>query len=157
MKAKTLPLLLATLVTSLAMLGAGCSMLAPRLEKPTLQLVNVKMEDGNLLNQRFTVRLKVLNPNDRELPVKGLAYTIELDGQPFGRGQSARSFVVPAHGEAEFDMSLDANLAGAILAIAQRKERNAGREVEYRLKGKVSIDLPMLRSLDFDQVGRFSL
>ena len=135
------------------LLGA-CS-LVPKFEKPTLELVSLKLADGNLLSQRFNVRLKVLNPNDRALPVNGLRYTVEIDGKAFGKGESTRAFTVPARGEAEFDMTLDANLAGAVAAVLSRRERAKGRELEYRLKGTVSIDLPLMRSLDFDQVGSF--
>ena len=137
-----------------ALLLGGCS-LVPKFEKPTLELVSLKLADGNLLSQRFNVRLKVLNPNDRALPVNGLRYTVEIDGKAFGKGESTRAFTLPARGEAEFDMTLDANLAGAVAAVLSRRERAKGRELEYRLKGTVSIDLPLMRSLDFDQVGSF--
>ena len=135
------------------LLGA-CS-LVPKFEKPTLELVSLKLADGNLLSQRFNARLKVYNPNDRALPVNGLCYTVEIDGKAFGKGESTRAFTVPARGEAEFDMTLDANLAGAVAAVLSRRERAKGRELEYRLVGTVSIDLPLMRSLEFDQVGKF--
>jgi LEA14-like dessication related protein len=141
-------------LVALSALSAGCA-LVPHYEKPTLELVNLKLADGNLLSQRFNARLKVHNPNDRSLPVNGLHYTVDIDGKVFGRGASERAFIVPARGEAEFDMTLDANLAGAIGALLQRREKANGREVEYRLKGTVNIDLPLLRSIDFDQVGHF--
>jgi LEA14-like dessication related protein len=115
----------------------------------------LKLADGNLLSQRFNARLKVYNPNDRALPVNGLRYTVEIDGKGFGKGESTRAFTVPARGEAEFDMTLDANLAGAVAAVLSRRERAKGRELEYRLVGTVSIDLPLMRSLEFDQVGTF--
>ena len=145
--------LLAVGLLGTVLLGA-CS-LVPKFEKPTLELVSLKLADGNLLSQRFNARLKVLNPNDRALPVNGLHYTVEIDGKAFGKGESTRAFTVPARGEAEFDMTLDANLAGAVAAVLSRRERAKGRELEYRLKGTVSIDLPLMRSLDFDQGGTF--
>ena len=135
------------------LLGA-CS-LVPKFEKPKLELVSLKLADGNLLSQRFNARLKVYNPNDRALPVNGLRYTVEIDGKAFGKGESTRAFTVPARGEAEFDMTLDANLAGAVAAVLSRRERAKGRELEYRLVGTVSIDLPLMRSLEFVQVGKF--
>jgi len=137
-----------------ALLLSACS-LVPKFEKPTLELVTLKLADGNLLSQRFNARLKVHNPNDRALPVNGLRYTVEIDGKAFGKGESTRAFTVPARGEAEFDMTLDANLAGAVAAVLSRRERAKGRELEYRLVGTVSIDLPLMRSLEFDQVGTF--
>ena len=155
---ETMPRRHAWRVLAAGLLGTwllGACSLVPKFEKPTLELVSLKLADGNLLSQRFNVRLKVLNPNDRALPVNGLRYTVEIDGKAFGKGESPRAFTVPARGEAEFDMTLDANLAGAVAAVLSRRERAKGRELEYRLKGTVSIDLPLMRSLDFDQVGSF--
>ena len=155
---ETMPRRHAWRVLAAGLLGTwllGACSLVPKFEKPTLELVSLKLADGNLLSQRFNVRLKVLNPNDRALPVNGLRYTVEIDGKAFGKGESTRAFTVPARGEAEFDMTLDANLAGAVAAVLSRRERAKGRELEYRLKGTVSIDLPLMRSLDFDQVGSF--
>ena len=43
----------------------------------------------------------------------------------------------------------------AVAAVLTRRDRAKGRELEYRLKGTVSIDLPLMRSLEFDQVGSF--
>ena len=149
---KLISLLFATLLVGT--LQAGCS-IVPKYEKPTLELVKLKLADGNLLSQRFEARVKVFNPNSRSLPVKALRYTVEIDGKAFGHGESVRAFTVPPHGEAEFDMTLDANLAGAVAAVLQRRDRAKGREVEYRLKGTVSIDLPLMGSLEFDQLGKF--
>jgi LEA14-like dessication related protein len=117
--------LLAAGLLGTLLLGA-CS-LVPKFEKPTLELVSLKLADGNLLSQRFNARLKVLNPNDRALPVNGLHYTVEIDGKAFGKGESTRAFTVPARGEAEFDMTLDANLAGALAGA-----RGAARRVPPR-------------------------
>ncbi len=56
--------------------------------------------------------MRVQNPNNVELAVRGITYTLELGGEELGRGLSGSSFVVPARGEAEFDMLVTANLAG---------------------------------------------
>ena len=57
--------------------------------------------------------MHVQNPNDRALPIKGIATRSRCEGQQFASGESAASFVVPALGEAEFDMNATTNLAGA--------------------------------------------
>ena len=81
------------------------------------------------------MRLKVQNPNSIELPVNGLDIAVELAGEPFANGVSAREFVVPAYGEAEFDMLVTANAAGALLKIAGG-DRKSREEIGYRLKGR---------------------
>lgn len=153
-----------TLMKSWA-LGAACTALtacaafAPKLETPKLSIVNVEIVKGDLFEQRLRARIKVENPNDRELAVKGITYTIEVGGEEFGRGISGSSFTVPRLGEAEFDMNVTANMAGTLMRLAQRA-KEAGRtpdSVDYRIVGKVSLATGMLRSIPFEERGAFKL
>ena len=101
----------------LAVMLAGCSLFVPKLQAPSLAIVNVELLKSDLWEQRLKVRMRVQNPNDRTLPVKGLSYTIDVSGQPFATGVSGASFVVPAKGEAEFDMNVTANMAGTLFKL----------------------------------------
>ena len=65
---------------------------------------------------------------------------------------SAREFVVPAHGEAEFDMIVTANAATALLKIAGG-DRKSREEIDYRVKGKLSTRLGLLRTIPFEESG----
>jgi LEA14-like dessication related protein len=138
-----------------AALLAACA-LAPKLEAPKLSIVDAQILSSDLWSQRLKVRLRVQNPNDRALPVKGLEYTIEVEGQQFASGESAASFVVPAMGEAEFDTNVTINLAGALMKLLARGP-SAGHDVAYRLSGKVSLSEGFLRSIPFDERGTFRL
>jgi len=142
-------------VTAVALLTGGCA-LAPRLTTPTLTIVGVKLEASDLLAQRLKVRVHVQNPNDRTLPIKAIEYTLDVDGQPFATGDSAASFVVPALGEAEFDMNVTTNVAGTLVRLLARPSE-ARASVPYRLAGKISLSEGWLQSIPFEQHGTFSL
>jgi LEA14-like dessication related protein len=105
--------------------------------------------------QHLKLRLHVHNPNDRELAVKGLEYTIEIAGQHAASGESAASFVVPPRGDAEFDTNLTTNLAGAALKLLGQGPNALAQEVPYRLSGKVSLASGWWRSIPFDERGTF--
>lgn len=144
-------------VTLLAL--AGCASLAPRLEAPNLSIVSVELVKGELFEQRLRARMRVQNPNDRELAVKGITYTIELGGEELGRGLSGSSFTVPRLGEAEFDMIVTANLAGALLKLAGRAEKQ-GRvpgALDYRILGKVQLASGLVRTVPFEEKGTLKL
>jgi len=96
----------------------------------------------------------VQNPNDRTLPVKGISYTIDVSGQQLATGQSGASFVVPANGEAEFDMNVTANMAGTLFKLLGH---GASEGIEYRIAGKVSLSEGLLRTVPFEQHGTFKL
>ncbi len=149
-------------VGAVAMLGAavllGACALAPKFTAPTLSVVSVQAQSSDLWEQHLRVRVRVQNPNPRALPVKGLEYTLEVEGQELANGSSAASFVVPAMGEAEFDMNVTAHLASALIALlGQHGADAAGEGVDYRLVGKVSLSEGLMRSIPFDQHGRFHL
>lgn len=146
----------AVLVSLLFATLTACSALVPKLEKPSLSIVNVEFLKTDMFEQRLKVRLHVQNPNDRALPVKGLSYALEVAGEPFAQGVSGGSFVVPALGEAEFDMNVTANMAATLMKLMSRSG-GIGDQVDYRMRGKISLSEGFLRSIPFEEHGTFKL
>jgi len=144
-------------VLIVAMTIGGCSLLVPKLERPHLSIVNVQVLKTDLWEQRLKVRMRVQNPNDRTLPIKGLSYTIDVGGEEMARGVSGASFVVPALGEAEFDMNVTANMASTLFKLLGRGGDPLRDKVDYRIKGKVSLSEGILRSIPFEETGSFAL
>lgn len=134
---------------------AGCAGIPRDLKTPEVSFVGLHSVEASMFEQRLEVRLKVRNTNDIELPVNGLEVDIELAGEPFARGVSVREFVVPAQGEAEFDMNVSANVAPALLRIAGGDRK--AREIDYRMKGKLSTRIGMLRTIPFEQAGNLPI
>ena len=150
MPVRCVPVVLAALLLS------ACAF-APRFQKPELSIVDAQLASSTLWEQRLKVRVRVQNPNDRALPVKGIEYTMEVMGQPAATGVSDASFVVPAMGEAEFDMNVTTNLAGTLLRLLSRGPDALGQSVPYRLAGKVQLSQGWLRSIPFEERGTFKL
>ena len=143
-------------LSAAALLLAACA-LTPKFTPPRLSVVDVQIESSDLWEQRLKVRMRVQNPNDRRLPVKGLEYTLEVEGQQFASGASAASFVVPAMGEAEFDMNVTTNLAGTLIKLLGRGSDALGQTVAYRLTGKIALSEGLMRSIPFEERGTFRL
>jgi LEA14-like dessication related protein len=139
--------LIAVLVLGLS----GCSLLVPKFERPTLSVVGVQLLKSDLWHQELRVRMRVQNPNDRSLPVAGIIYQLDVEGQELAHGMSGDSFVVPALGEAEFDMSVSANMANLLFKLLN----HSTTQVEYRIYGKISLSAGLLRSIKFDDHGTF--
>jgi LEA14-like dessication related protein len=143
-------------LSAAALLLAACA-LTPKFTPPRLSVVDVHIESSDLWEQRLKVRMRVQNPNDRTLPVKGLEYTLEVEGQQFASGVSAASFVVPPMGEAEFDMNVTTHLAGTLLKLLGRGSDPLGQSVAYRLTGRIALSQGLMRSIPFEERGSFSL
>ena len=142
------------LVVLLSILSA-CSALAPKLEAPRLMLVSAAMTSGDIFSQTFRLRMHVQNPNDRELPVRGIDYQLFLEGDSFAEGISDRPFVVPALGETEFDLIVRTNFVSSIGRLLSRL--HGKEEVEYVVEGKVLTDIGMFKKIPFQESGTVNL
>jgi len=133
---------------------AGCASTLD-LEPPKLSLVSMKVQSADLFSQRLLVRMRVINPNARELPIKGISYRIEVNESELAQGEASAPFVVPAQGEAEFDVQVTANLASTLSKLMSR--RGSTDTLEYRLVGDVSLSSGFLRRIPFDERGSVKL
>jgi LEA14-like dessication related protein len=143
-----------TLVLAGAVCSSGCAVL-PKFETPRLSVIALEMQSADIFSQRMKVRMRVLNPNTRELPVKGISYRIEVNDSELGRGLTNTPFVVPAMGEAEFDVQVTTNLAGMLGKLLSR--RGSQDQLQYRLVGEVALASGFLRRIPFDERGSVKL
>jgi LEA14-like dessication related protein len=141
---------------ALALTVSACSLLAPKFNRPNVSVDSVEMRGGNLIQQNFAVKLNIQNPNDRALPVTGLHVSLNVGGDEIASGVSDRAFVVPAFGESEFDMTIKANMALAVMKLADKVNKHSD-SIDYELTGTANVDLPFLRNVLFHQAGSFAL
>ena len=132
---------------------AGCSALAPKLETPTVELMGVQVLSGDMFSQRFLVHVKVQNPNDIEVPVASIEFTAFLMGDRFGEGASYNRFVLPALGEAEFDMYITTNFVSGFGRLVSRMGGQKLENVAYEISGKLHLDKGLLRTIPFNHKG----
>ena len=57
---------------AMVLLLGGCTSLGAKLEAPRLSLVGIQLQEASFFEQRLRVRLRVQNPNDLVLPVRGI-------------------------------------------------------------------------------------
>ena len=141
---------------ALALALAACSVLAPKFNRPNVTVVSIELRSGNLLQQNFALKLNIQNPNDRTLPVSGMHVELNVGGEQIASGVSDHAVVVPAHGDTDFDMTIKANVALALLKLADKMNQHSN-SIDYDLTGAASVDLPFLRDLPFHQTGTFPL
>ena len=135
---------------------AACSVFAPKLEKPTLTVVSVKMLHGDLLQQTFRVTLKITNPNDRPIPIQGVSAELRVGGEVFASGASTDPVVLPALGDTQFDMTITAELALGILKLSKQLSSHAD-SIGYELTGAVRLKSHWIKTLPFHQTGTLPL
>lgn len=145
------PLRLVAAATAAFLLNA-CSSVGD-LQTPSLEVLGVQMLSTDMFAQRFIVRMHVQNPNDIELPVKGIDYTLLLMGDLFAEGQTNEPFVLPPLGEAEFDMTVTTNFVSSFGRLISRMGGGKLENIDYELAGTLLLDKGMVRKIPFNKRG----
>jgi LEA14-like dessication related protein len=131
----------------------GCSTMGSKLESPELSLVGIQMLSTDMFAQKFKVRVLVKNPNELEIPVRGIDYTIILMGDSFAEGVSTDRFLLPAKGEAEFDMVITTNFVSSFGRLLSRVGGGKLQNLQYEIAGEVLVDKGMIRKIPFSHSG----
>lgn len=141
---------------AVAMLGltalGGCAGLQLGMKKPEVTVANIRLLDGNLLEQRFLLTLRVMNPNTSEIAIEGLTFKVDLNGQPFAKGVGNQPVVIPRLGEAMVEVTATTGLGGLLRQLKALKGRE---KVEYRISGRLVTG--NFGGIDFDQTGEVEL
>jgi LEA14-like dessication related protein len=135
-------------------LSTGCASLMPRLVPPTLDVTGVNLAGSDLAHTQISVQLHVTNPNARSLSVQGIDCTLALAGTQFAQGMTDAPFVVPASGETDFQVTLNADLATALgIMLGQL----GAKDVPYTVTGQAHLAQGLIRTLPFRKEGRLAL
>ena len=136
------------------MLGLnGCASLVSKPEPPIVKLVGITLTQADLLEQTFILKLQLSNPNDYALPIRGLRYQLDINGQEFAHGGNLDEVTLPAKSDAIVEVDAKTNLQAWIKQL-----RNIGDKdkVAYRIHGKIAAPGANLQ-LPYDHRGETSL
>jgi LEA14-like dessication related protein len=134
---------------------SGCSTLPGKPEPPRVNLVGLQLVSMELFEQRYQVRLRIKNPNAYELPIQGIDFRLDINGQAFADGVSNRSVTVPAYGEQVISLEVSSNLIQVFRQL-QSLENSRSPGFEYRINGTVAIG-DYGQRLPFDYAGDMQL
>lgn len=149
--------ILAPAFAACLLLLAGCASIPRNLETPRVELLGIQTMSADMFAQKFKVRVKVANPNDLALPVRGLDYQIFLMGDSFAEGVSSDRFELPARGEAEFDMVVTTNFVSSLGRLVSRVGSNRLDNLDYEIAGQLLLDKGLVRKIPFSRTGKVDL
>lgn len=114
----------------------SCSALTHRPEAPIVSLSDIKFSKMGLLEQNLILTLRLKNPNDYSLPLRGLNYVLKLNGHEFAEGVSASRVTIAPYGEAMIDVNVISNF----FSIFKQLKGLSGKEsLKYSLSGKIGL------------------
>lgn len=137
------------------MLLTACAQILEKPEPPRVSLVNLQLTGMTLFEQRFFLELRLQNPNPYPLPLAGMEYTVELNGERFADGVSNDKVTVPEYGESVVGVNVTSNLASLIEQL-YRLQRGGSPSLSYRLYGSVGL-VDRAFKLPFEQTGEIRL
>lgn len=136
------------------LVGASCAGLVGR-EALHVTVAGVEPVQGEGLELRLGVKLRVQNPNEEPIDFRGAFVDLEVEGQRFASGVSSESGTVPGYGETIVTIPVTASAFqmafGALKVINGRYRGN----IDYSLQGK--LDGPAFRSVHFNSKGSLNL
>ncbi len=131
---------------------AGCATSGIK-EPPRLNLTNIQIADMGLVQQEFLLTMKIQNPNDQQLDIRGMDFAVELNGEPFATGVSNQHIVVPAYGETSFDVAVSSTISGILNQLDKLVQEG---NINYLVKGKMKLSgVPV--PIPFKQTGEIAL
>ena len=133
----------------------GCAGLGQRLEPPRVKLATIRVEEFNVLETVFEVRLRMFNTNDTALQIKGIECELEINGQPFALGVSDADVEIPSYGTQLVPLHVYASVLDIIKSAQSMQDQD---QLKYHIKGKVRLGaggFPAL--LPFESEGNITL
>jgi LEA14-like dessication related protein len=145
-------ILVAPLAAALVAL-AGCANLAAR-EPVQVYVVGVEPLEGQGLELRMLVKLRVQNPNETPIEYDGVSIAMDVQGRTFASGVSNESGIVPRFGEHVVEVPVSVS-ALRVLRSAVGIAQSSPEKIDYQLKGKLAG--PLFKSVRFTSKGAIAL
>jgi LEA14-like dessication related protein len=113
----------------------ACAMFSVR-EPLNVTIADLRPIEIGVLEQRYAMKVRLLNPNDADIAFDGAVFDLEINGTPFAKGVSAQSTVIPRFGEAVIEVQIVSGLQNILRQINEllKGDRTA---LTYRVKGRL--------------------
>ncbi|MBC8318983.1 MAG: LEA type 2 family protein [Desulfobulbaceae bacterium] len=96
---------------------SGCAGLQLNYEEPSVSVTSFKVLPSDSIAPRFEIGLRVINPNRTGLSLRGLSYSVAIEGHKIVSGVSNELPDIAGYGEGEVTLVATANLLSGIRLI----------------------------------------
>ncbi|WP_244828602.1 LEA type 2 family protein [Caballeronia sp. TF1N1] len=127
------------LITALVMLFAfsGCASLLNR-DSMRVSVAGIEPLEGQGLEMRFAVKLRVQNPNDTAVNFDGVALDLDVNGRSFASGVSPQSGTVPRFGEVVVSVPVTVSAVSVARQALGYASGDSVSKVSYVARGKLA-------------------
>ncbi|MBP0594712.1 LEA type 2 family protein [Paraburkholderia sp. LEh10] len=93
---------------------------------------------GQGMEMRFTLKLRVQNPNEAAIDYNGVSVELDLNGKPFASGVSDQSGSVPRFGETVISVPLTVPAFAAVRQAFAFADSAQSGQLPYVLRGRLA-------------------
>jgi LEA14-like dessication related protein len=124
-----------TVLFACSFVFAGCATLQDH-DPIQVTVADIEPLQGEGMELRLTVKLRVQNPNDAPIEYRGVALAMDVQGKTFASGVSDSIGTVPRFGETVIAVPVSIS-AFRMVRQAMELANNNGK-IAYEMKGKLS-------------------
>lgn len=124
-----------------AALLAGCSGKGDiAFEPPVLSLSSFGLLPSEGKAPRIAIGLRVVNPNGTPLRMRGLSYTVALEGHRMVTGVTSRLAEVPPYAETEVELNSPIDLISSLKLFNELINTPGRQTLKYSLNARIDVD-----------------
>ena len=136
------------------LLFGGCAALQFR-EPIDVNLAGIKPLQGEGLEFRMLLKLRIQNPNDVPLEYNGMSIRMDVQGKRFATGVSDAAGSIPRFGEAIVDISVSISMFGIVRQAVGIVRNEYRGKLRYEISGKLAGSA--IDGVRFKSQGEFTL
>lgn len=119
-----------------ALAAAGCAAIGP-MQAPRVAVVGLEPLAGEGFEMRFTVRLRVQNPNSRALAYDGLSLELDVNGRRLATGVTPAKGTIAPWSEAVLAVPVTVSAVAAVRQLLGLVDGVPRGELPYAVRGRL--------------------
>lgn len=142
---------------------SGCAGMHGLKEDPKVSIADVRIQQVKALEGIFVIKLRILNPNDVALDLRGINCDLEINKRHFASGIGDSNQSVPPFGTTIVPVQVYASVLDVISSVADLmhsagKIPSKDKPLPYTLKGTVRVGIHgFSKEIPFNSSGELSL
>lgn len=132
---------------TLCLFLVSCSGMKPKLEQPSVKVAGLQLLPAQGFTQPIEVSLLIANPNDRDLSLRGISYTIGIENFDVLTGVSNDLPTLGAYKETPVKVVVTANVLQLVRLLEHFSRSGMQEQVNYNFSAKLDFSawLPAMR------------
>ena len=128
-------------ILSLLMLSLSACALFPNRDPVNINVVGIEPLQGQDMEVRFALKIRVQNPNETPIDYNGVALDLEVNGQPLASGVSDQSGSIPRFSETVLTVPVSVSAFSVLRQALGLSQTQTLNNLPYVLRGKLAAGL----------------